>query len=89
MAFIKMIHPAEAQGELREIYREIHRDLVGWCPVPLGSSVWNIMRIFSLRPTLLRTFERAFLLTMWGGVLRREAKEALGVTVSHTNHCHY
>jgi hypothetical protein len=51
--------------------------------------VVNIMRVFSLRPAFLRAFERAFLLTMWEGVLRRQGKEALGVAVSRTNHCHY
>jgi hypothetical protein len=47
------------------------------------------MRAFSLRPALLRAVESAFLLTMWGGTLRRPAKEALGVTVSGANNCHY
>jgi hypothetical protein len=89
MAFIPTISPRRSRGELRAVYKEIRRDMVGRLPVPLGSSVWNIMRIFSLRPAFLRAFEKAFVLTMWGGVLRRQAKEALGVTVSGTNHCHY
>jgi hypothetical protein len=89
VAHIRVIHPGDARGELKEVYEEIRRDMVGRRPVPLASSVWNIMRVFSLRPAFLRAFERAFLLTMWEGVLRRQGKEALGVAVSRTNHCHY
>jgi alkylhydroperoxidase family enzyme len=89
VAHIEMIHPRQARGELREVYEQIRRDMVGRWPVPLASSVWNIMRAFSLRPALLRAFESAFLRTMWGGTLRRSAKEALGVAVSGANNCHY
>jgi hypothetical protein len=89
MAYIKTISPWRAQGEVREIYKEIRRDMVGSRPVPMALAVVNILRIFSLRPTFLRAFERCFLLTMWSGVLRRQAKEAIGVSVAQTNSCHY
>ena len=89
MAYIETIHPRHARGGLRKVYETVRRDMVGRRPVPLASSVWNIMRVFSLRPALLRAFESAFLLTMWEGTLRRQAKEALGVTVSGANRCHY
>jgi alkylhydroperoxidase family enzyme len=71
------------------VYQEIRRDLVGRLPVPLATAVWNIMRVFSLRPDLLRAFQRCFLLSMWGEGLSRVAKEALGVSVSWANDCHY
>ena len=89
MAFIQTIPPRLARTELRDAYLQIRRDMVGRRPLPLGWAVWNIMRVFSLRPAFLMAFERAFLLTMWGGVLRREAKEAIGVSVSRANQCHY
>jgi len=89
MAYIRTISPWQARGELRRVYQEIRRDMVGSRPFPLALTAWNIMRVFSLRPTLLRAFERCFLLTMWGGRLRRQAKEALGVTVSQANRCEY
>jgi alkylhydroperoxidase family enzyme len=89
MPYIRMIPPREARGGLRRVYEEIRRDMVGRRPVPLGSAVVNVMRAFSLRPAFLRAFEQAFLHTMWGGVLRRQAKEAIGVAVSRTNRCHY
>jgi alkylhydroperoxidase family enzyme len=89
MAFIRTISPRVATGELREAYLQIRRDMVGQRPVLLGMAVWNIMRVFSLRPAFLRAFERAFQFTMWGGVLDRKMKEAIGVAVSRTNQCHY
>jgi hypothetical protein len=75
MAYIETIPPRAAKGELRDAYLQIRRDMVGRRPVFLGMAVWNIMQVFSLRPAFLMAFERAFLFTMWGGVLRREAKE--------------
>jgi nitrite reductase/ring-hydroxylating ferredoxin subunit len=89
VSYIETTHPRQARGELRDVYEQIRRDMVGRWPVPLASSVWNIMRVFSPRPALLRAFESAFLLTMWEGTLRRQAKEALGVAVSGANRCHY
>jgi hypothetical protein len=89
MALIQMIAPRRARGELRWVYEEIHHDMVGDHRLPVSFSVWNIMRAFSLRPAFLRAFEKDFVLTMWEGALRRQAKEALGVTVSWANRCHY
>jgi hypothetical protein len=71
------------------VYEQLRYDMVGTRFFPLGLSAWGIMRAFSLRPALLAAFDRAFLHTMWGGPLRREAKEALGVTVAQVNSCPY
>ena len=87
MAYIQTISPWRAGGDLRSVYQEIRRDLAGRLPVPLASAVWNIMRVFSLRPDLLRAFQRCFLLSMWGDGLPRVTKEALGVSVSRANNC--
>jgi alkylhydroperoxidase family enzyme len=89
MAFIRTITTGEARGELRQTYLQIRRDMVGRAPLPTGSVVWNIMRVFSLRPPFLKAFARAFLHFMWDGQLRRQAKEAIGVTVAQTNRCDY
>jgi hypothetical protein len=89
MTRIRTISPREARGELRQVYEQLRSDMVGTRLVPLGISAWGIMRVFSLRPALLAAFNRAFLHTMWGGPLGREAKEALGVTVARTNSCPY
>jgi hypothetical protein len=89
MAYIKTINPWRARGDLRRAYEQIRSDLLGSRFFPLGLAAWRIMRVFSLRPALLGAFERCFLHTMWGGVLRREAKEALGVSVAQANRCPY
>jgi hypothetical protein len=89
MAFIKTIPASDAQGELRDVYLQIRRDMVGRAPLPVGVVVWNIMRVFGLRPPFLRAFSRAFLHFMWDGQLRRQAKEAIGVTVAQANRCEY
>jgi alkylhydroperoxidase family enzyme len=89
MPYIKTVSPWRAGGDLRQVYQEIRRDLVGGRTVPLGMTVWNILRVFSLRPQFLRAFERCFLLTMWSGGLRRQAREAIGVAIAQTNRCHY
>jgi hypothetical protein len=89
MTYIKTVSPRQAQGELRHVYEQLRHDLLGTRFFPLGLSAWGIMRVFSLRPAVLAAFSRAFLHTMWGGPLRREAKEALGVTVARVNACPY
>jgi len=89
MAYIDAIDPLRARGELRRAYRDLRHEIVGWLPVPSSLAVWNIVRVFSLRPALLRAFGRCFILTMWGGTLARSAKEAIGVTVARANSCRY
>ena len=89
MAYIATVSPWRARGDLRRVYEEIRRDMVGGFPCPLSMTTWNIMRIFSIRPAFLRAFEHSFLLTMWSGGLRRQAREAIGVAVARTNSCDY
>jgi alkylhydroperoxidase family enzyme len=89
MAYIRVIGPRKASGELREVYDEIGSDLAGGRFAPNALAVWNIMRLFSLRPAYLRAVSRGFVLMMWSGNLRRETKEAIAVAVSATNDCQY
>ena len=89
LAHIRTIQPWSARDEVWDAYRDIRRAVVGWLPVPTSLAVWNIMRVFSLRPAPLRAFGQCFILTMWSGRLRRPAREAIGVTVAWTNSCHY
>ena len=89
MAFIQTISPRHSRGTLLRIYGQLRHDILGTRFVPLNLTAWRIMRVFSLRPALLNAFCRTFLHTMWGGPLRREAKEALGVAVAHANSCWY
>jgi hypothetical protein len=89
MAFIKTISVREANDELRAIYGMIRSDIVGFLPCPVEWTTWNVVRVFSLRPQFLRAFHRGFRHIMWDGELRRQAKEAIGVSVAQTNTCHY
>jgi alkylhydroperoxidase family enzyme len=89
MAYIRQIGRREAGDALRAIYDEIGSDLVGKRFARNEVAVWNIMRLFSLRPAYLRAVSRGFVLMMWSGNLRRKAKEAIAVAVSATNNCHY
>jgi hypothetical protein len=89
MAYIQTIPPWRARGELRNVYRQVHQDLLGRFPIPLSMTPVNILHAFSLRPTFLRAFERWFIRTMWGGELRRQAKEAIAVAVAQAQRCPY
>ena len=89
MAFIKTISAREANDELRAIYGMIRSDMVGSLPFPVKWTTGNVMEVFSLRPQFLWAFERGFRHIMWDGELRRQAKEAIGVSVAQTNTCHY
>ena len=89
MAFIKTISVREANDELRAIYGMIRSDMVGSLPFPVEWTTWNIMQALSLRPQLVRAFERGFCHFLWDGELRRLAKEAIGVSVAQTNACPY
>jgi hypothetical protein len=89
MAFIKTISAREANDELRAVYRMIRSDMVGSLPLPVEWTTWNVMSVFSLRPQFLWAFGRGFRHIMWDGELSRLSKEAIGVSVAHTNACHY
>ncbi len=89
MAFIKTISAREAKGELRAVYATIHSDMFGAIPFPVEWTAWKVMQVFSLRPQFLGAFQRGFRHLMWDGELSRLAKEAIGVSVAHTNACHY
>ena len=89
MAYIQTVSPRQSGGALLGVYEQLRHDMLGTRFVPLNLSAWRIMRVFSLRPALLNAFCRSFLHTMWGGPLRRKAKEALGVAVAQANSCSY
>jgi len=89
MAFIKTISVREANDGLRAIYGTIRSDMVGSALFPVEWTTWNVMQVFSVRPQFLSAFARGFRHFMWDGELNRLAKEAIAVSVAHTNACHY
>ncbi len=81
MAWIRVIGPAEAQGELSEQYARLReRD----------GSVDNILTIHSLNPASLRAHYDLYKVCMFSpSDLSRSQREMVAVVVSATNRCHY
>jgi uncharacterized peroxidase-related enzyme len=81
MAWIKVIHEHEAEGELKELYDRLTE--------PWGG-VDNILKIHSLNPASLRTHFEFYKTLMRGkSGLTRAQREMIAVVVSATNRCHY
>ena len=81
MAWIKMIEPKEASGELKDEYdRAVQR----------AGKVFNILKVQSLNPQTLRASIELYQSTMFGpSGLSRAERELLAVVVSWANHCFY
>jgi hypothetical protein len=79
-ARIKTIRPWRATGELRAAYLELsaHAPRIGY-----------VVRIFSLRPALVRLVTRFFTDVLGSGYLSRIDKELLCVATSYAGRCHY
>jgi uncharacterized peroxidase-related enzyme len=81
MAWIEIIEPAEATGELKAEYDEAIR--------PAGK-VFNIVKVQSLNASTLRVSMDLYVATMHGpSGLSRAEREMLATVVSWTNHCFY
>ncbi len=81
MAYIKTIPPEDADGDLADDYGKA---------LGRGGRVWNIVRLMSLNPAVLRESMRFYLATMRGpSPLSRAQREMLAVVVSQANDCHY
>lgn len=81
MAWIKMIEPTEARGELRAEYdRAVGR----------AGKVFNILKVQSLNAPVLRSSMEMYLATMYGpSGLPRAERELLATVVSWINRCFY
>lgn len=81
MAWIRVIPPAEASGELAEYYGRMRE--------PDGS-VDNILTIHSLNPASLRAHFDLYKVSMYGpSELSRAQREMVAVVVSTVNRCYY
>lgn len=81
MPYIKQVEDDEAQGaakrELDKAYKRAGR-------------VWNIVRIMTPNPEVMRTSMDMYLALMYGeSPLSRAQREMLATVVSRTNHCLY
>lgn len=81
MAWIKMIEPEGATGELRNEYS---------AAVKRAGKVFNVLKIQSLNPETLRASMGLYLATMHArSGLSRAERELLAVVVSWANECFY
>ncbi len=81
MAWIKTIEPSEATGELKAEYEKAVRR---------AGKVFNILKVQSLNPPVLRASMEMYLATMYGpSGLSRAEREMLATVVSWANHCFY
>lgn len=81
MAWIETINPADATGLLAEIYDAATRR---------AGRVYNILRVQSLNPNVLRAGLGVYLDLMHGqSPLSRAQREMIAVVVSALNECHY
>ena len=81
MAWIKIIEPGDASGELKAEYdRAVER----------AGKVFNILKVQSLNPQTLRASIDLYLAAMKApSGLSRAEREMLGTVVSWANHCFY
>jgi len=81
MAWVKMIEPEEATGELKAEYDKAIRR---------GGKVFNILKVQSLNPATLRASLALYLATMYSpSGLSRMEREMLATVVSQVNRCFY
>jgi uncharacterized peroxidase-related enzyme len=81
MAWIKVIEPQEATGELKQEYD---------AAVQRAGKVFNILKVQSLNPAVLQASMQMYRTTMFGpSGLSRAEREMLATVVSWANHCFY
>jgi len=81
MAWIRIVGEGEASGDLAREYEEARAR---------AGRVWNILKIMSLNPGVLRQSMGLYKLLMRGpSALGRAQREMLAVVVSKVNDCHY
>jgi len=82
MAWIRTVEPADARGLLARLYEAALRR---------AGRVYNIIRIQSLRPKVLRSSTQLYLEVMHSrdSGLSRAQREMIATTVSQVNGCFY
>jgi uncharacterized peroxidase-related enzyme len=81
MAWIKMTEPGDATGELKAEFDKA---------VGRAGKVFNILKVQSLNPPVLRASMEMYLATMHGpSGLSRAEREMMATVVSWANHCFY
>lgn len=82
MAWIKTVHPSQAEGLLKRLYE---------AAVRRAGKVYQIIEIQSLRPKVLRASTQLYLEVLHSpdSSLSRAQREMIATTVSRINDCFY
>ena len=82
MAWIRTIEPDSATGLLRRLYDTA---------VARAGKIYNVLRLQSLRPDVLRASTQLYLEVMHSAKspLTRRRREMIATAVSRANSCHY
>jgi len=81
MAWIKVIEPEEATGELKKEYD---------AALERAGKVFNILKVQSLNPPALQASMQLYRASMFGpSDLSRAEREMLATVTSWANHCFY
>ena len=82
MTWIKTIAPEQATGLLKQLYD---------AAVRRAGRVYNVIRLQSLRPKVLRASTQLYMELMHSpeGGLTRAQREMIATVVSRANGCHY
>ncbi len=81
MAWIDIVSEKDATGDLERQYK---------AGVKRAGKVFQIVKIQSLRPDIMRTFMELYIKLMHGASgLTRAEREMVATVVSKTNQCHY
>ncbi len=81
MPWIEQVSPDQATGLLKKLYNDA---------VKRVGRVWNIRRIMSLNPPVMRDSLRFYVTVMFGdSPLTRVQREMLATVVSAELHCRY
>ncbi len=81
MAWIDIVSEKDATGDLERQYK---------AAVKRAGKVFQIVKIQSLRPDIMRTFMELYIKLMHGASgLTRAEREMVATVVSKTNQCHY
>ena len=81
MAWIETVSEKDATGDLQRQYD---------AALKRAGRVFQIVKLQSLRPDIMRTFMDLYIKIMHGkSGLTRAEREMVATAVSKTNHCHY
>lgn len=81
MAFIQVVPPEQAEGELKDVYERVRKT---------RGSIANVHAIHSLQPRTMETHIDFYVSVMFGpSGLSRQERETIAVAVSHANKCAY